>query len=364
MIYRGKLLIIPLVALIAVFTGQAVIAQVVPEISPKEFSRLSISMSENGGYFNSDNWVSNELSYLTVLDPIKQNEVSGGAYIGVGANQNFTYISAIKPEIAFIIDIRKQNRMQHLLYKIIFELAETPAEFISFVISRPLDPRIGPKAGAPIDAIVGYFYKILPDEDFRRETEKKTIAILTKKYKYELSKDDRSSIAYILDSFKNFGLQITYNGYQRSWYPKWGELLKTNYNGKQLNPFNNMDDYRYLRNMNLENRIIPVTGNFAGTKAVRMVSDYIRDLGLTVTGYYVSNVEQYLFRNPSDWSGWVRNVKYLPLNENSVFIRWIYERGYTSYHQTRLQWIYTFLENYDDGKYYSYDDVKYLGYIK
>ena len=109
---RSKLLIIQLAVLIVVFTSQAGIAQVIPEISPKEFSRLSISLSENSGYFNSDNWVSNEISYLDVLDAIDENDIEGGVYIGVGANQNFTYISNIKPQLAFIVAIRTQNRMQ------------------------------------------------------------------------------------------------------------------------------------------------------------------------------------------------------------------------------------------------------------
>ncbi|MCH8285062.1 hypothetical protein IIB79_00865 [candidate division KSB1 bacterium] len=360
---RSKLLIIQLAVLIAVFTSQAVIAQAVPEISPKEFSRLSISLSENSGYFNSDNWVSNEISYLDVLDVIDENDIEGGVYIGVGANQNFTYIANIKPDMAFIVDIRKQNRMQHLIYKILFEISETPAAFISKVISKPLDTETGPKAGAPINAIVDYFYTVMPDEKLTRKTEKKIFELLDEKYEYNLSESEQSAISYVLNSFRLYGLGITYNGYRRSWYPTWGQLLKMSHNGEQLNPFNSMDDYRYLRKMYVENRIIPVTGNFAGSKTLRGISEYMREHNLTVTAYYVSNVEQYLFRNLNDWANWVRNVKILPLDDKSVFIRWIYEQGYSGYHETKLQWMNTFIKNYNEGRYYSYNDVKHLDYI-
>jgi len=155
-----------LIIFLLLIFGQSVNVQVATEITPEQFSRMCTDMSEYGGRFSSENWVSNELSYLQVLEPIEELSIKGGVYIGVASNQNFTYISAIKPELAFIVDIRHQNRMQHLVYKIIFELAETPAEFISLLISRHLNPETGPKAGASINDITNWLHytqkQILP----------------------------------------------------------------------------------------------------------------------------------------------------------------------------------------------------------
>jgi hypothetical protein len=39
-----------------------------------------------------------------------------GVYVGVGPYQNFTYISALDPDIAFVVDIRRKNLLHHLLY--------------------------------------------------------------------------------------------------------------------------------------------------------------------------------------------------------------------------------------------------------
>lgn len=350
--------------------GQSVNTQVVPKITPEQFSQMCTNMSEYGGYFTSENWVSNELSYLQVLEPIERLSIKGGVYIGVASNQNFTYIAAIKPDLAFIVDIRHQNRMQHLVYKIIFELAETPAEFISYLISRPLDPEIGPKVGAPINDITNYFYRTPQDQEMAKNTEEKIVDILTNKYKFDLTERDLYAINRVLQSFRIYGLNITYSGQRRSWYPTYGELLTLQENGKQLNAFNSMEDYTYLRNMHLENKIIPVTGDFGGSKALREISNYLKAHNLTVSAFYLSNVEQYLFRQRNTWTGWVINVKNLPVTDRSVFIRWIHERGwgysrsYNNYSQTRLQWIKTFIKNYDEGRYYSYNDVKYLDYIK
>ncbi|HEU4389826.1 MAG TPA: hypothetical protein VFV34_18625, partial [Blastocatellia bacterium] len=92
-------------------------------IPAAEFARLVRDLSEEGGYFRSDNFTSNETAYLHVIDKLRQMGATGGAYVGVGPEQNFTYIAKIKPRIAFIVDIRRQAIIQHLMFKAIFELA-------------------------------------------------------------------------------------------------------------------------------------------------------------------------------------------------------------------------------------------------
>lgn len=100
-----------------------------------DFSRLSRELSEEGGFFPSDNFTSNETSYLTVVDKLRQLNATGGAYIGVGPEQNFSYIAKVRPRIAFIVDIRRQAVMQHLLYKALFHLAPTRA--VPVVVVEP-----------------------------------------------------------------------------------------------------------------------------------------------------------------------------------------------------------------------------------
>ena len=81
--------------------------QTLPEkLSAAEFARLIRDFSEEGGEFHSDNLISNETSYLHIVDKLKQLNAPGGAYIGVGPEQNFTYIAKTRPRIVFIIDLR------------------------------------------------------------------------------------------------------------------------------------------------------------------------------------------------------------------------------------------------------------------
>ncbi|MFC1513480.1 hypothetical protein ACFL5P_00550 [candidate division KSB1 bacterium] len=341
-------------------------SQRVPDISPEEFTNMIISMSEYGGYFSSDNWVTNEVTYLDVIKPLEKLKIEGGVYMGVASNQNFTYIAAIRPELVFFVDIRHMNRMQHLVYKILFEESDTRAEFFSLLFSKPLGKEGSPGKDTNVDEIVNYFYRIPSNAEMLQKTCDKIIKTLKDKYKYPLETADEREIDYVLRMFHTYNLDITYQGYytSRSRWPRLSDLMRTtDFEGDQLNAFNSRDKFLYIKELYHKNRIIPLTGNFAGTKAIRAVAEYLKAHDLTVTAYYVSNVENYLFRD-GIFRSWVNNVKQLPITDQTVFIRWTHDQGWQRPQQSRLQYMKTFIKNYDSGRYYSYDDLKYYDYIK
>jgi len=81
-------------------------------------------------------------------------------------------------------------------------------------------------------------------------------------------------------------------------------------------------NYARLRTMQQRNLIVPVVGDFGGTKAIRAVADYLNARNATVTAFYVSNVEQYLFAGFSPgYRRFYENVATLPLDATSTFIR-------------------------------------------
>ena len=88
------------------------------QLSDEEFWNLSTRLSEPPGAFrHSENLVSNEELFPHTIRLLRAR---GGVYIGVGPEQNFSYIARIRPSMAFIIDIRQENRNLHLLYKALF----------------------------------------------------------------------------------------------------------------------------------------------------------------------------------------------------------------------------------------------------
>jgi hypothetical protein len=80
-------------------------------------------------------------------------------------------------------------------------------------------------------------------------------------------------------------------------------------------------NYAILREMHLNNLIVPVVGDFAGPKAMRTIGQYVRERGATVTTFYTSNVEQYLFQGPDEWARFYSNMATLPLDSTSTLIR-------------------------------------------
>jgi hypothetical protein len=351
-------------------------AQKAPVITPEEYSKLVVSLSEEGGYFRSDNWVTNERTYMEVIKPLQDLKISGGAYIGVASNQNLTYIAAVKPEIAFIVDIRHQNRSQHLVWKAIFEFAETPAEFLSLLFAKPYNPKNAPAHMESIDVIVNYFYQTSSDLTLFNSVQKRILDLLTKKYKFQFDARDTSEILYTLESFYSYNLNITNSGGSLQYNNRSPRgvtyadlLLMQTSDGAYGDPLAYPERYKFLRTMHLENRIIPITGDFTGTKAIAAIGQYLKDKNIPVSVYYTSNVEQYLFQNNA-FNGWAENVRKLPLTDKSVFIRWISGSGGGSRGGfnapgggSRLQYIKIFLANYTAGKYYSYNDLRILDYI-
>jgi hypothetical protein len=112
------------------------------------------TLSERDRYYFSHNYVSNETSQLQVAPLLLERTQPGGAYIGVGPEQNFSYIALVKPEIAFIVDIRRRNALLHLLYKAIFEESRTRSEFLCLLIGKPYDSSDEPKPDAPIADVI------------------------------------------------------------------------------------------------------------------------------------------------------------------------------------------------------------------
>jgi hypothetical protein len=114
------------------------VASLPDRLSDAEFFNLVTDISEPGGAFRiADNFTSNELEVGRVFTMLRERGVAGGVYLGVGPEQNLTYIAAILPAMAFVVDIRRQAVMQHLMFKAVFELANDRADFITLLFSKP-----------------------------------------------------------------------------------------------------------------------------------------------------------------------------------------------------------------------------------
>jgi hypothetical protein len=345
--------------------------QEIKDLSAAEFSRLINELSEEGGYFRSDNFTSNETAYLTVVDKLRQLGASGGAYIGVGPEQNFTYIAKVRPRIAFIVDIRRQAIIQHLMLKAVFHLSPNRPQFFSRLLSKPLT-KAAPRADAPINDLLTFFSKVPGDERAFTANLNEIRKVIQKDFKFALSESDQTSLEYVYKNFRDEGLDIAYrfDGWRGSYFPTLKELiLQADQRGKLGNFLVSKEDYDFVRDLHRRNLIIPVVGDFGGKKALAGVGDYLRKNGFTVTAFYTSNVEQYLFESGS-FGAFANNVRNLPIDEKSLFIRAVPNRREPHPAQLPghriaqlLQQISVFLRDFDEGRYPTYRDLTMTNYI-
>src|SRR5438876_164156 len=168
------------------------------ELADDAFWQLVSGHSEDSGSFRFE-YMSNELQFQYVIPRLKENRKPGGVYLGVGPEQNFTYMAAVQPKMAFILDIRRQNMVEHLIYKAVFEMSQDRVEFLSRLFSRKAPPGLNEKSTAR--QIFTAFRSATPDQDLYRENLQGIKDRLLKEHRFQLTTSDRESIEYIYRIF-------------------------------------------------------------------------------------------------------------------------------------------------------------------
>ena len=304
------------------------VAQQLPpdSLTDAEFWKFFTSMSEPDGYFLSENFVSNEVSFQEVIPSLQKSLTPQGVYLGVGPEQNFTYIANIAPRMAVIFDIRRQNAMQHLMYKALFEMSATRPEFVANLFSRPSVARLEPST--PVKALFDSAAAALPDDSAYKANFAAIVHRLMVTHGFALPATDIESIEHVYGVFFAAGPEVNY-GYRsgnpafvRSTYPSFAMLqAATNADSVEMAFLANEATYQTVRQLQLRNLIVPVVGDFGGPSAIRSVGNWLAERKMTVVAFYVSNVEQYLFRDRGASDRFYANLTALPLDTTSSFIR-------------------------------------------
>jgi hypothetical protein len=301
-----------------------------PALPPEPpISEMYTRLSEQGGYFDSDNLISNETSYLHALDALRVRQISGGAYIGVGPDQSFSYIAEIKPQLAFIIDIRRDNMLQHLMFRSLFQRSRNRMEFLSGLIGADVPGDITRWTGKPIEEIVAVLDSAMRSPATFAKWSAQVIED-AKATGITLSEADISTIQGFHREFHQLGLQIRYtskNRPPRLSYPTMEQLiLETDRAGAKSSYLSSEERWRTIRDMQVANRIIFVTGDLSGATALRNIGNYLRERNIPVSVFYTSNVEQYLFQFGT-FPDFAANTSTLPFAPNGVIIRSYFNRA-------------------------------------
>ncbi len=291
-----------------------------------EFWRLSTEMSEPDGNFRSENMISNEMVLASLLPEVIAHARPGGVYMGVGPEQNFSYLAVLHPRMAFITDIRRGNLHVLLMYKALFELSADRAEFVArlFTKARPAGLTATSSARQIMDA---FWDARTGDEAAYKANFDAIVAQLTKTDAIPLPAGDIQGVDAAYRTFYYYGPAINYSastaltplgGGNSATY--WDLMTQADAKGQELSYLSSDEKFRWLKDFETRDLLVPLVGNFSGPKTIRAVGDYTRKQGAIVSEFYVSTVEHYL-RSDGTIPTFCASVASLPTDDTSVFIR-------------------------------------------
>lgn len=294
-------------------------------LSDAEFWKLVADLSEPPGTFRSDNLLSNEVRLQYVIPDLLAVAKPGRVYLGVGPEQNFTYVAALKPAMVFITDVRRGNLDLHLMYKALFELSADRADFVSRLFSRKRPD--GLTTASSVREIFQAYAPVQPDETLFEQNFQAVTDHLTNTRGFALEPEDVPGLRYIYEYFGRYGPDLTYwmsGGFGRGGgrtSPTYAELmLATDAAGTLRSYLASEENFQVLKTLHSKNLFVPVVGNFAGPKALRAVGAWLKERNAMVMAFYLSNVEQYLNMD-GIWMDFCLNARALPIDESSQFIR-------------------------------------------
>ena len=274
-----------------------------------------------GGTFQFENFVSNEASYQNVLPELTTRVKPGGVYLGVAPEQNFTYIAALQSKVGFIIDIRRQNMIEMLMYKALFEISPNRADFVSKLFSRKRPAGLTTQSSAL--QMFAAFEGIPTDTTLLAQTVQAVRDNLIKQHGFKPVGDDEQKIELILNVLMTGGpgVDFTYASSTQLGGPLptyFTLMVNSDRSGKRWAYLETEERYQYIKTMQQKNLIVPLVADFAGPKTLQALAEYLKGYGATVSVFYISNVEDYL---DGKWVTWVDNLKALPQDSLTYLIR-------------------------------------------
>jgi hypothetical protein len=331
---------------------------------PETFAARIAALSEPGGYFDTDNLISNEQSFLHVAPALRAPALAGGVYLGVGPDQNFSYIAHLRPSVAILIDIRRDNLLLHLLFKALFAEAGTRAEYLGLLTGRSPPVPQAAWANRSIEEIVDYVDQQRPRPSAELASIESRLAGVIAGFGVPLSDDDHRTIRRFHRRFVADGLSLQFNSAGRPPqydYPTYRDLiLETDRSGARRSFLAHEPDFQFVKTLQARNLVVPVVGDLSGATAMASIARFLAGRGDRVSAIYTSNVEFYLFRQGT-FGRFIGNLQRLPLRDEAVVIRSVFGRsalappGYNSASVT--QPIRALLEGYEQGRFRRYAEV-------
>jgi hypothetical protein len=330
-------------------------AQAPAPAAASSFAAHVAALSEAEGYFDTDNLISNEQSYLSVLSDVDRAALRGGAYVGVGPDQNFTYIAAAQPSVAFIIDVRRDNLLLHLLFKALFALSRTRVEYLALLCGRAVPEDLEPWRTKNIAGLAAYVDGAPPLDRRGIDALRVRVTAKIRSFGVPLSENDLSTVDRFHRRFIESSLGLRFETFGRApqaYYPTLRQLLlEVDSSGRQRNYLASEEPFQFLKALQARDMVIPLVGNLSGATAMVAIGRWLREHNERLSLFYASNVESYLFRE-GNYARFVDNLSHIPHGDRALIIRSVFGGGGSSVSQTQV--VPELLDGYSRGRFHSY----------
>lgn len=210
-------------------------------------------------------WVSDETYHLLFREAMANK---GGVFLGIGPDQNYLMAGWARPEVLIPLDFDQAIIDLHFVYRVAFLNAETPEAFRAM---------------------------------WTEEKESEFRALLENAY------TDPKQRKNVLKAFKKARPKVLW---------RFKRIRKLHKEKGVPTYLDDPEQYAFVRNLYLTNRVFPVRGDLTAQKTVRDIAEATKKLGLQITVLYLSNTEQYFVYNDD----FKQNMLALPLAEDSVVL--------------------------------------------
>ena len=261
-----------------------------------------------------DNFISNEDSIPRVLGEFESRAEKEGVYLGVGPDQNFSMIARTDPSLAFIVDFRRQNLLLHLLHKALFALSHTRIAYLERLTCRK-PAALGPET--ELEPLVQAFQAApylcsVQDETIREvRVQLQSLAVVRD--------EEWPDMARIQTRIAGPGLNARFLAMRM--YPTLANLiLAKNRNGDASHFLTSEKLYGQLRQLHINDCIIPIVGDFAGAQTFAALGDWLRARRFKSSVFYVSDVEFFLLRQRR-FAAYLANLERIPWSKSALLVR-------------------------------------------
>ncbi len=281
--------------------------------SPSKYGAILAELSDRETGPAADNFVSNEDSYPRVTSEIARTVPPNTAYLGVGPDQNFTFIAHARPSLAVIVDYRKRNQLLHLLHKALFTLSENRVEYLSLLTARK--PQVANDASA--EGLVTAFTKVEFDRT-QLEVASRRITEFLRPLSI-LSDADWPTLQTIHARLAGPGMNARFLAL--TMYPTFGKMIATpSRDNKSAHFLADERLYQVVRNTHRHDAILPLIGDFANGPCLTKLADFLRKSRQEIGLFYISDVEFFLLR-AGKFANYIQNLERLPWARNAQIIR-------------------------------------------